>query len=822
MPEVGRLMRIAREEAGTPRFPRLILGGLAAVALWHGAASAAGPQPPPAPVVAPTAAAAASPAPASPTPTPADESVALTDIAEKSQAALDTLNGVEAEPASEQEVTETRASVADYTERSGRVQSEVSGGGTVRSSLDDLRGLQAAGRKLEDTLTDRSAFLAQRAKSFETESAEVAQIDKRWRATDKTAREASAPKETLTLVQTVLNAAKEAQKRLKSRQTRLLELQSQLSTQIAAVRTAQGTVQQAISSAVKTLLVRDSAPLWSPEVQLGESKAIQNPSSFQTQWDDLLSYAGREWQNFAIHLGVIAVLVLGLLWLRHGLHKWTEEEPQLKRAAPILEVPVATAVALSFLAKGPIYSDAPNMLRAVLGGLLLGPTIIILRRLLDRHLYPFLYSLVLFFVLDQLRVATGGFPILNRWIFAGELVLAITAFVGLIFAQRAAAKSGAPAAPFWLVVVARFAILLLVVALAASILGYVQLGTLVGTAVIRSGYIGVALFALLRVLEGLTLIALRVRPLSASHIARLHRQEVQRQTSLYLGRAALLGWLLLTLDLFQLREALFTRIGFVLEKSLKIGSENISLGSVLGSIAAIWLSVVISRLLRFFLNEEVYERVTLSPGLPYAISTILNYLILLIGFLVALVILKFDLTKVTIVAGAFSVGLGFGLQNIINNFVSGIILLFERPVKVGDVIQIGDSIGEVRRIGIRASIIRTQQGSDIILPNGNLISNQVTNWTYTDQLRALEIPFTIASGPDLEHVMELLKATVAAQASSKGGPAPQAYITAVTATSVSLVVRAWTGHYEDWVIARSDLSVSILQALSRENIKLAA
>ena len=160
------------------------------------------------------------------------------------------------------------------------------------------------------------------------------------------------------------------------------------------------------------------------------------------------------------------------------------------------------------------------------------------------------------------------------------------------------------------------------------------------------------------------------------------------------------------------------------------------------------------------------------------------------------------------------------MQNIINNFVSGIILLFERPVKVGDVIQIGDAVGEVRRIGIRASIVRTRDGSDVILPNGNLISNQVINWTYADRSRAVEIPLNLAVGTDPGPVLKLLLDTVKAQPGAEDRPAPSVYITALSATGLSVVVRAWTDHYEDWIKVRSDLSAALAGALARENVKL--
>ena len=523
---------------------------------------------------------------------------------------------------------------------------------------------------------------------------------------------------------------------------------------------------------------------------------------------------------FAVHGAIFLVLLGVMLWLRHGLHAWTEEEPHLKRAAPIFRVPIATALALSFLVKGTMYAGAPSLFRALSGAAALLPTVVILRRLLDRRLYFILYALIVFFCLDQVRIATATLPALNRWILLGEMAGGALVFLLLIRAQRALDPHNRAFLGRGFPLLMALAATLLVAALAATVLGYVRLGTLVGTAVFASSYVAVFLYALLRVVEGLTLIALRLPPASSSRIAHTHRDEVQGSVYRFFRAAAVLFWAYVTLNRLQVWTDLYDRTRNVLATPHSLGSFTLSLGSVLSFALAIWLSLLVSRVLRFFLDEEIYERVHLAAGLPYAISTMLNYAVLLVGFLIALGLLGVDLTKITIVAGAFSVGLGFGLQNIINNFVSGIILLFERPVKVGDVIQIGDAVGEVRRIGIRASIVRTRDGSDIILPNGNLISNQVTNWTYADRCRAVEIPFNIAAGPDPNHVLDLLRTTAAASPATDDRPAPSVYITAITAGGLSVVVRAWTTRYEDWIQVRSDLSVALVAAMTKDDIKL--
>jgi small-conductance mechanosensitive channel len=167
------------------------------------------------------------------------------------------------------------------------------------------------------------------------------------------------------------------------------------------------------------------------------------------------------------------------------------------------------------------------------------------------------------------------------------------------------------------------------------------------------------------------------------------------------------------------------------------------------------------------------------------------------------------------------VGIGFGLQNIINNFVSGLILLFERPIKVGDVIDVGGNVGEVTRIGIRASVIRTADGSEVMVPNGSLISSQVTNWTFSDRKRAVEVSVNVAGGADPQRIVELLKTTAAAYPGVAKEPSPQVYVINFSAGAVTFQLRTWIDRYEDLAQLRSDLSLALNKALAHEKIAIA-
>jgi potassium efflux system protein len=194
--------------------------------------------------------------------------------------------------------------------------------------------------------------------------------------------------------------------------------------------------------------------------------------------------------------------------------------------------------------------------------------------------------------------------------------------------------------------------------------------------------------------------------------------------------------------------------------------------------------------------------------------------VLLVGFLLALGALGLDFTRITILAGAIGVGVGFGLQNVVNNFVSGLILLFERPIQVGDSVQMGQLLGEVRRIGIRSSTVRTFDGAEVIVPNASLVSDQVTNWTLSDRMRRIDLAVGVAYGSDPQEVVARLREAARASAGVLSEPAPQVLFVGFGDSSLDFQVRVWTARYEEWLQTRSELGIAILTALHDAGITI--
>ena len=183
--------------------------------------------------------------------------------------------------------------------------------------------------------------------------------------------------------------------------------------------------------------------------------------------------------------------------------------------------------------------------------------------------------------------------------------------------------------------------------------------------------------------------------------------------------------------------------------------------------------------------------------------------------------LGLDMTKITIIFGALSVGIGFGLQTIVNNFVSGIIMLFERPVKVGDYIELNGQWAEIKKIGLRSTVVETFDRSEIVVPNSNLISNEVTNWTLTNRSIRLTIPVGVAYGSDVSLVLKTLLECALSNPMLMRNPEPQVLFMSFGESTLDFVLRVWIWNVDDIMLIRSELHQEIDRRFRELGIEIA-
>jgi len=757
-------------------------------------------------------------------PNPASTSIPLTTVPLEAQSALASLQEIEANVSKDQSSADGLGRT--LLELTGEIDARTADDTSVLTnspSLDVLYRLKLAWRNFGVRLSVSEVELKRYVTSSEEQLARVDQLNKIWQATFQSAKQPQTSPAVLQLVQSVIDSVERTRQAVGSGQEHLLTLQSHLLEGEARVRRALSSIEQGENRALENIFVRDAQPIWSLQTSLSTEWQKQSDESFSSQLKTSIAFSRRLPFSYLIHVLFIGLVAGVLHWMRRRIRRLAEQKPELQHALPILDLPISTAFALSMLLVPVIYAQAPRLIHAIIGAVTLIPAVAILRRLLDRHSYPILNAIVLLYFVGQLRILAASLPVLGRFTFLAQVLGASLFLVWVLRSWGLPPEAAETHGRVWRTIraIAKIGLLFLPAAFLANIFGYVNLGNLLGIIFFRSVYIAAMLYTAIRILEGLISIALQVRPLGSLRVIILHRPMIQRRACRVLEFLAFLFWLNLLLNFFGLITPVIETTKAALNANLALGSFGITPGQILAFLITVWVSFLVSKFLRFLLEEDVYHHLHLARGIPYAISTMLHYVILLLGFFIALGALGIDLTKVTILAGAFTVGIGFGLQNVINNFVSGLILLFERPIKVGDVIEAGGNVGEVSRIGIRASVIRTADGSEIIIPNGSLISSQVTNWTFSDRQRSVEVSVNTAGGVDPQRVVELLKRTAAAHPGVAKEPLPQVYVVNFNAGAVSFQLRAWTDRHEDWAQLRSDLSVAVKDALAREEIAIA-
>jgi small-conductance mechanosensitive channel len=272
--------------------------------------------------------------------------------------------------------------------------------------------------------------------------------------------------------------------------------------------------------------------------------------------------------------------------------------------------------------------------------------------------------------------------------------------------------------------------------------------------------------------------------------------------------------------LFPFVDPLFVRARTLLGTPLSVGGLNVSFLNVVAVVVGIFVALGAARLVRFLLEEEVLPRTPVAPGSAATASRLTYYVLVIIGLFMALAAGGLELSQLTLLVSALSVGIGFGLQNIVNNFVSGIVLAFERPIQPGDLVAVGTMTGRVREIGLRATTVRTFEGADVIVPNSQFISAEVVNWTLADRSRRIEIPVGVAYGTDLRRAQQVIHDVIVGHPGVNADPAPNVVFRRFGESSIDFSALFWAADADLVVGLTSEIGIALWEALDREGIAI--
>ena len=698
---------------------------------------------------------------------------------EGSAAVQGSLGGVD------KQVATLEASVTQATEAL-KIEAPVGG------QLELWRNRETLWAELESQSSTLKSSLEAQSAEIDAQLKEVSDLQSFWTAEKSTLGSDVELSKEVDALTTRLTSLSEALGRSRARVLLALTRATSLDSRIALT---QAQVAETRRQVARQALTERGTPLWQADLRSLSPGGLL--STLQTQLQALGTYAGRHFDRFLTHFLVFVALAAFFRWARPRVLAWVEKEPALARRSEAFRSPALTGWLLSLVLSRWLYADAPPLLLAGLGLTAMLPALLLLRRLLPKGLQPYLYALSLLFLGDQLRALASGQPALQRLIFVGEMVLAL-----LLLGWELVSAAGSSV---WGRRLTAGAFVALAVALGCSCVGYVALGYFLGDAVLQAAYMAGFLYAIQQLLEGLLMFSLRAEPLNYLASIREHRTEWRVALRSITRALAVLLWVIAVLDSLALRQRTNDLLYSGLHASVKLGSFQPSVGGVLGMMLAIWIATRLSRLGKLVLSADVFPRTKLGAGTTYTLQTLLHYTILTIGVLFGLGALGIDTAKLALVDGALSVGIGFGLQNIVNNFVSGLILLFERPIEVGDQVEISGQSGTLKTIGLRASVVTTGDGADVIVPNGSILSNQVVNWTLTNNRRRVNVLFGVAVDSDLGQVRRILLETVNGHAEVMSTPAPDVLLTNLGETTLDVSLRFWVEQAPRWKIMECEI-----------------
>lgn len=485
----------------------------------------------------------------------------------------------------------------------------------------------------------------------------------------------------------------------------------------------------------------------------------------------------------------------------------------------VLSHPVSATIVLTLFSAIFVFPARPAIFREISLYIIAFPLIHIISKLLDKryHFYIYAFGVLIIFYLSLLLFLneTVIYRILLLFIASAEITL-LTMFL-LRFDRKHELKKGQKR----LIYIFIFIHLgLAAVGVISNLAGRIILTEIVLGAVFYNIFNGLNLFVTALLVNGLVVTGIDTNHGQRINVFRMHGEEIKRKTIYLVNFLTVFLWVILMLRNFRIVEYVFKGIGSILTYKISIGFASFSLDLIFIFFIVVYLAIVLSNILRVLLEEDVLNRFSLSKGLPHTIAMLVKYALLTAGFFLAVNASGIPLDKLTIILGAMSVGIGFGLQNIFNNLVSGLILLFERPIQLGDTVQVGQLTGNVKTIGLRSSNVTTFDGAEVIVPNGQLIANEVINWTLSDQNRRIELPVGVSYNSDPEVVRSLLREILDNHTELMKDPGPLVFFSGLGESSLDFTLLFWISDYIQGRRIKSEILFSIFKVFKENNIEI--
>lgn len=521
------------------------------------------------------------------------------------------------------------------------------------------------------------------------------------------------------------------------------------------------------------------------------------------------------WDTKFINLTIWIVLLVWFLITLHLVGKKVDREGIIQNLSFLRKSAIISSLLL-LTTYGPfLYASAPasyvhinELLRLVFLSILLYPY---LTRLGKITWFSFAAIWIIFAIDDLLIDSAYG----ERWeLMIGGILLLVLCI--LLLRKKAIVFQGMEdsKARKWVLAITIFQIC---ISIGCNLAGRVTLSKLLAFSAIDSLVLAITLKVCCTILVDAVFIQSEV--FHNRFFAFLHYVDLKNKLRRVLWVVAISLWMLSILRNLMLYERVSTYVLFFVNKPRTIGGFSFTYVSGILFVLIIWISSVLSQFVSFFFDERHNPGPKKKTKLG-SIALIVRISIWTVGFLIAVAAAGIPINKISILIGALGVGIGFGLQNLVNNLVSGIIIAFERPIQIGDTIEIGGKTGTVQEIGVRSSQINNGEGANIIVPNGDLLSQQLINWTLHNRNKRLKILISIPYKSDFRKARDLILDELNKHEKIMRDPKPAVTVDTFSNNLVNYEVKFWVPDMSEVGDIRNGLMLDIIESFARNGINM--
>ncbi len=671
-------------------------------------------------------------------------------------------------------------------------------------------------------LTGMRNIISGHLKTVQSNLSELQKIIKQWKLTLAKETNRYLPGDLFKRISEVIETAQETTRKFEKKRLYLLKIEDEITDLITYNNTIIEDVQRHQQLKRDNLFVDVSPPIW--KVTLNESD-IDNPKH----------RLGKAWHENAknmmnyLHTVKIGSLILTILLVTviFFILRWKytslgldDSEKGHKGIMRILDDNLfVTLGSIILVTYHLLFPFQPLVFSNLLTLLLLINMRFILSSFIDPEDKKIIVKLIILLIINNLEIFFWYFGNLSRYYLLFEEVLGITLLYKYL--KPSYWKSFKNFSDFkkFARILAYFVAGFYVLALIANLLGFLNVVVLFSRVASHVPEFTIVLFGISKITKAVVKASIQIG--KSYDLPGMEKYwDIVEKRAMQIINVLIVGYWLFSLTVsFDVARPIMDWLVEFNSTERTIGTLTISIGQLLTFIIILFFVYLFSLFFKTIVEGELLSRTKLSRGVSAAISVTIRYFVITLGIIFALSSAGIELGKFSLIAGALGVGIGFGLQNIVSNFISGLILVYERPIQAGDTIEVESLLGKVKKIGIRASNVVTYDGAEVVVPNSNLISNQLINWTLSDNKRRVEIKVGVAYGADPNLVLKLLKKVALDNEDILKEPEPRALFDEFGDSSLNFRLLYWVP-FESGIGTKSDISIGIYNILAENDIQI--